>query len=351
MPDDIVPQAKAKLTADNVLFYSIVAAVVPVLLYTALIYWVDRYEKEPWWLLSAAFIWGAIPAAILSLLFNMLFSLPFFFVLPESSAELAAGGVVAPVVEELAKALVLFLILLVQHHELDSPLDGIIYGAMVGMGFAMVENILYYTAEFGASGQAGWNTLIVVRGILFGLNHSLFSAITGLGIALARMSNNWLVRIGAPLMGLAVAILLHAIHNFSMFAGSPGAFLFGLVFDWGGVVMTVGIIGLALIQERAWMKEYLREEVALGTLSDEEYQLVSSAARRNRYRTGLLLSQGLSAYRLSGRRYRHCSELAYRKRHHSHFNDVASLQAIDRLRKSIADSASGLDRGSEVKGI
>ena len=55
---------------------SLLAAAVPVLFYVALIYWVDRYEKEPWWLLATAFLWGAIPAALLALLFNTALSLP-----------------------------------------------------------------------------------------------------------------------------------------------------------------------------------------------------------------------------------------------------------------------------------
>ena len=104
------------MTADNVLLYSLVAAVAPVLFYVALIYWVDRYEKEPWWLLSAAFLWGAIPAALLALVANVLFSAPLYVIFDERAAEMAAAGVFAPVIEEVAKALVLFLILFLRRH-------------------------------------------------------------------------------------------------------------------------------------------------------------------------------------------------------------------------------------------
>lgn len=325
------------MTADNFLFYSVIAAVVPVLLYVGLIYWVDHYEKEPVWLLSAAFIWGAIPAALLALLFNSLFSLPFYFLLSESSAELASGGAIAPVVEEIAKGLVLFLILVLRRNELDSPLDGIIYGTMVGMGFAMVENILYYSSYFRDSGAAGWNELVLVRGMVFGLNHALYSAMTGLGIALARMSNRWPVRIGAPFLGLLAAITLHSVHNVAMFSGSLPGFLTGLTFGWGGVVLTIAIIVLSLYQERRWMRDYLTEEVSMGTLTADEYHTVSSAVRRGRRRMGLLFREGVGPYRLAGRRYHRLSELAYRKRHHAHFNDDASLQAIAVLRQSIVD--------------
>lgn len=325
------------MTTDNYLFYSVIAAVVPVLLYVGLIYWVDHYEKEPVWLLSAAFVWGAIPAALLALLFNTLFSLPFYFLLSENTAELASGGAIAPVVEEITKGLVLFIILVMRRHELDSPLDGIIYGAMVGMGFAMVENILYYTTYFRENGPAGWNELVLIRGIVFGLNHALYSAMTGLGIAVARMSNYWPVRIFAPLLGLMAAMALHAVHNVSMFAGSLGGFLTGLTFGWGGVLLTMAIIVLSLYQERRWMRQYLTEEVGLGTLTADEYHRVSSAFRRGNHRMGLLFREGIGSYRLAGRRYHRLSELAYRKRHHAHFNDEASRQAIISLRQSIVE--------------
>lgn len=325
------------MSAENYVLISVLAAALPVLFYIGLIYWVDHYEKEPVWLLSAAFVWGAIPAAILALIFNTLFSLPFYALFSESSADLAAGGAIAPVVEELVKGLALFLILVVQRHELDSPLDGIIYGAMVGMGFAMVENVLYYTTYFAESGASGWNELVFVRGVIFGLNHALYSSLTGLGIALAQLSRNWAVRITAPLLGLFAAIALHAIHNVAMFTGTVAGFLTGLTFGWGGVLLTMAIIVLSLHQERRWMRHYLAEEVGLGTLTAEEFETVSSARRRSRRRVGLLLNEGVGSYRLAGRRYHRLSELAYRKRHHAHFQDDASSQAITVLRRSITE--------------
>lgn len=344
---EIITWTDTHVTADNYLLYSVIAAVVPVLLYVALIYWVDQYEKEPAWLLSAAFIWGAVPAALLALFFNTVLSLPFYFLLSEPSAEMASGGAIAPVVEEVTKGLVLFLILVVRRHELDSPLDGIIYGAMVGMGFAMVENILYYATYFGENGAAGWNELVLVRGIIFGLNHALYSSLTGLGIALARMTRSWPARIAAPLLGLAAAITLHAIHNLSMFNGTLPAFITGLTFGWGGVLLTIAIIILALYQERRWMRHYLFEEINLGTLTAAEMQMVSSATRRSRHRMRLLLKGELAEYRRAGSRFHRLSELAYRKRHHAHFNDEGSATAIASLRQAIVDlEGSGTELGA-----
>lgn len=324
------------MTDDNYLLYSVLASVLPALLYVGIIYWADRYEKEPLWLLSATFLWGAIPGPLLALFFNAALSLPFYFLFSASFTDFASSGAIAPVVEEIAKGLALFMILFIQRNELDSPLDGIIYGAMVGMGFAMVENVVYYISYFEESGGAGWNELVLMRGMIFGLNHALYTSMTGLGIALSRVSKHKLIRIIAPFLGLMAAMMLHAIHNIAMMGGAPRFFLAGLVFDWGGVVMTILVIALALYKEQRWMRRYLREEVELGTLTADEYHIVQSAALRSRYRLGLLFTEGPAAFVRSGQRFRRLSELAYCKRRYAHFSDEDTLRNIASLRGSIA---------------
>ncbi len=314
---------------------SLLAAAVPVLFYVWLIYWVDRYEKEPWWLLAAAFLWGAIPAALLALIFNTALSLPLYALLNPGPAELLSGGFFAPIIEEIAKGLILILIFVLWRQELDSPLDGLVYGALVGMGFAMVENVLYYQSAFAAGGQTVWNSTVLIRGVIFGLSHAFYTSLTGLGIALARLSPSRPVRILAPLLGLGAAIFFHALHNVTMFGGTALSFLAGLTFDWGGVLLTVVIIVLVLARERQWMQHYLADEVTQGTLTADEYALVRSAAARNRRRLGLLLSDGPNAWRRSGRRYRECTELAYLKRHHAIFGDERSHAAAERLRETL----------------
>ena len=46
---------------------SLLFAVIPTLCYVAIVWWCDRYEKEPFWLLAAAFLWGAVPAILLAI--------------------------------------------------------------------------------------------------------------------------------------------------------------------------------------------------------------------------------------------------------------------------------------------
>ena len=82
---------------------TVLASVAPAVLYSLMVWWLDRYEKEPWGLLAATFIWGAIPAILLSLVAEFTVGIPFSDVFGEAAAELFGGSVVAPVVEESVK--------------------------------------------------------------------------------------------------------------------------------------------------------------------------------------------------------------------------------------------------------
>ena len=67
-------------------------------------------------------------------------------VVTESEATGEAFGAVisAPLVEESAKAIILLIFFFAKRDEFDGVVDGIVYAAMVGLGFAMTENIQYY---------------------------------------------------------------------------------------------------------------------------------------------------------------------------------------------------------------
>ncbi|MBK8987742.1 MAG: PrsW family intramembrane metalloprotease [Chloroflexi bacterium] len=322
----------------TILFLSILAAAAPVLLYIGLVYWVDRYEKEPWWLLAAAFFWGAVPSILFAYLFNTLFSLPFFFLAGETLGETLGASFVAPIVEESIKGLAVLGIFVLWRHEIDSPLDGIIYGAMVGLGFALVENVFYFVAVYQEGGVEAWGMNVFLRGIVFGLNHALFSSLTGLGVAVARLSTNPLTKVGALIGGWATAVFLHFLHNFTLSFGNLLC-LVALFSDWAGVLLTLLIIVWALLQERQWLRHYLAEEVSLGYLTSSQYLTVCSGRARIRRQLHVLLASGPAAYWRTVSLHHHLSELAYKKHHYARFQDEQSLQMIQRLRGSIQERA------------
>lgn len=320
-----------------IILLSCVAAFIPAIIYLAIIYWFDRYEKEPLWLLTATFFWGAVPSIILALIFNLIFGLPFYALAGEGVGDALVATLVAPPVEETAKGLALLGIFFFLRHEIDSLLDGIIYGAMVGMGFAMVENVFYFVGIFEEGGYEAWSMLVFLRAIVFGLNHSLFASLTGLGLAVARLTTNTGVRIGAPILGWSGAVALHFLHNL---AASTQQLLFcfaALIADWGGVWLMLLIIIWALVQERRWIREYLAEEVAWGTLTTSQYEMACSGRKRFFHRTNMLFSQGPVAFWKAGNFYHQCSELAYKKHHFKLHQDKKSEQLIPVFRQKISE--------------
>jgi RsiW-degrading membrane proteinase PrsW (M82 family) len=320
---------------------SILAAIVPTVLYVVIIYWFDRYEKEPLWLLVAAFLWGAVPAILISFVLNTLLSVPLLLVLGDELGQAAAPSIIGPPVEETIKSMALVAIFIFWRSEIDSPLDGIIYGAMVGMGFAMVENVYYFVQTFNSGGVEAWGVNIVLRAVVFGLNHALFSSFAGLGIAIARLSTRKWVKIVLPLLGWLTAVFLHFLHNFTVTLGNAFIFL-ALFFDWGGLVLVLGIIMWAVLQERRWLRQYLAEEVALGTLTVSQFTLASSGRNRVTFLFKTFFNRGYKANRRAAHFLLQCSHLAYTKHHWKLFQDEKSALAINELRQEIATLATQL---------
>src|SRR3954462_1181935 len=165
-------------------------------------FWLDRYEPEPAGYRLADLGWGAVAAGVLSFITEQ-----FLFGVP-GTTEFVHAAVAAPVIEELAKGLFLVAIVVFRRSEVDGVLDGIIYGALVGIGFAFVEDVVYYLQSLQA-GQLG--VTFFLRGIMGPFAHPLFTAATGKGVGLAVSSRHPGVRVMAPILGFTAAILMHAV--------------------------------------------------------------------------------------------------------------------------------------------
>lgn len=288
---------------------SIVAGIVPMVLYAVALYWLDRYEKEPLLLIGAAFLWGFVPAAIFSLITQLVLGVP--FLLMDESGVLAnfVGAVfLAPVTEELFKGLAVLLIFLLWKNEFDGVFDGILYGGLVGFGFAAIENILYFSS-YGID-------LIFLRAFVFGLNHAFFTSLIGIGFGVARHSRSGLVRFAAPLIGLAGAMFVHFLHNatVSFVADVPALCLLTLLSDYGGTLFVFVVILLAMRRERDWIRRQLPQEVAHGTLSQEQAAILGRPLQRVQHSLAALFSRGPAGWLRVTRFQQLATELAY-KRH------------------------------------
>ncbi|HUS69537.1 MAG TPA: PrsW family glutamic-type intramembrane protease [Anaerolineae bacterium] len=317
---------------------TVLAAVAPAVLYCLIVWWLDRYEKEPWGLLAATFIWGAIPAILLSLIAEFVIGAPFAAFLGQSGADVAAGSVVAPVVEESVKALAILAVFLIFRREFDGVMDGIVYGALVGFGFAMTENGLFFLAALVEGDAAMWLALVFVRTLVFGLNHGLFSGIVGMGFGYASMADSAWKRWLAPVVALGAAIFVHAVHNLSTTLASELCWpvVISLLNDWGGVAILVIIVFLSWDREKRCITEELDGEVTAGTLSQDVYDTATSYGARVSAQWKALASNGPSdAWRVR-RLHQRATELAFAKRRLQRApGDKVGERVVSRLREQI----------------
>src|SRR5207342_2496542 len=103
-------------------------------------------------------------------------------------------------------------------------LDGMVYAAMVGLGFAMTENVLYYS-HAAVHGGVPLAATFFMRGVLAPFTHPVFTCMTGIGLAIAATTPRHWLRVAAPAAGLLAAILLHSLWNTSATVEDGAAFV------------------------------------------------------------------------------------------------------------------------------
>lgn len=301
-------------TGPVALLIGMLCATIPVPIYVTLVLWIDRYESEPIWLLTAAFCWGAFVAVFIAFVLNTAGVIGVAVMTHNAQAAETSGAVIfAPIVEESAKALFLFIIFFLMRDEFDGVIDGIVYAALVALGFAMTENIQYYGKAVLKGGDVLTVTL-VLRGFMAPFSHPLFTSMTGIGLGLARQSQNMAVKFITPLVGLSMAIALHAIWNGSGAAGGFLAFLLTyVVIMVPAFLIILVVIIFSLRREGRLMREFLLPDLQRGVLTQQEYEQLCSIARRMNASFNALSRGGMAGWRASRQFNQIGSELAFHR--------------------------------------
>jgi RsiW-degrading membrane proteinase PrsW (M82 family) len=308
----------------------------PMLLFAYVVYWVDRYEKEPISLLGGVFLWGAIIAAGAAFIVNSFLGLGIYmFTGSQAFTELSTASVFAPIIEETLKGMACLFVFLFFKREFDSVLDGIVYASITAIGFAATENIYYiYTYGFQQNGLNGILYMFFIRVILVGWQHPFYTAFIGIGLAVSRLSRTNSIKILAPIIGLTIAIFAHSVHNLisTLFHGLE-SLAFSLAFDWSGWIAMIIFVVWALAREQKWIVTQLPHEVANGIITPAQYNTACSTSAQTIARMRALFA---GKYRLIDRFYLMTAELAYKKHQASTLGEQEQNQAeIDRVRQQL----------------
>ena len=195
----------------------------------------DYYGREPFRFIVGMFLWGVL-ATFFAFFLNTTASIILGLILSAGFAELVLAVFVAPVVEETCKGL--GLLVLSGHHEFKGVFDGILYGFAIGMGFAFIENWLYFATNaspIAVGGLGDWTYNILYRSFLCSLAHGCFTGATGafVGLLKGRRGGHGSAFLGF-FLGLPIAILLHGSFNLAAYVDSYVNITYGVpvpVFD------------------------------------------------------------------------------------------------------------------------
>ncbi|MEV0130820.1 PrsW family glutamic-type intramembrane protease [Dactylosporangium sp. NPDC050688] len=271
------------------LVIGVAAAVIPVPVLVSCFLWLDRYEPEPIRYLVFVFGWGACVATAVALVVNTAGG-----VLADrlGLSESIVAVLVAPFIEESMKALGPILLFWRRPRAFSGLIDGIVYCGLSATGFAMVENILYLgfkgyadTAEEAGpvNGAVALVAIFVVRILMTGFAHPLFTSMTGIGLGIASRSSTKAVRWLAPIAGLLLAMLLHGSWNLMSVTASASAWV--LLYGYFAVMMPIFLcmVGFALWQrsnEGKLTERMLTEYARAGWFSPPEVAALGTLGRR-----------------------------------------------------------------------
>jgi protease PrsW len=287
----------------------------------AIIYFLDLYEHEPISILAAAVLWGGIAATTLAIYTNTpLMELIFKVTGDPTFTQSWSAALTAPFVEEGFKALGVILLIAIARAELDDVLDGFVWGAMVGIGFLLVEDVLYFVRAFAQTGT--YDTLFgmfMIRILGAGpYSHFLYTGLVGMGIAYytTRTDQVWGRRVGIGLLLAAAGVAAHFFWNSPIFSGlleEGGLVGWAVYVTIKGLPMLIGlilIVRLARQRERRWFRTFSQTFFDDGAITEGELAELGGLRARRRARQAAGRAKGPAGKKLKGQIQRQQINLA-----------------------------------------
>jgi RsiW-degrading membrane proteinase PrsW (M82 family) len=312
---------------------------------------IDRNEKEPWRLVLVAAAWGAVVATSLVIWAESLWQEIAIRTLVPGPGFDVSTAFSAGILEELAKGSAVVLLFLVMRNEFDNVVDGIVYGAAVGLGFNFMESVAYMTnlyAIFAPDGIGGYAAGFQwyarqVLGLFFG--HATYTAFVGAGIGIARQLPSTRKKLIAIAAGFLVAIAAHFAWDawLNLFPIEKNNFaileihLRTLIMTGPFTAAVVALLLLGLHIESQALADQFRKEAALGSgsITPDEVPILMSPWRRFQQRLRVLGRGGLRAYVRLARLQTAQVDLAMERWHRDRQEVDTPLEAEQELRRQV----------------
>jgi RsiW-degrading membrane proteinase PrsW (M82 family) len=312
---------------------------IPIFFYVWFVWWIDHHDREPLVLIAVAFLWGAVASILISLVLETVFAIP-MLLFSEGAQKAVSFVFLAPIIEEISKSLILLVFLF--NRRFNRMLDGIVYGAVVGFGFAASENLMYYVSTYFTKGVGIWIIVVIMRTMLTAVGHAVYTAITGAGVSIMKFARQRWMRFVFPPMALLVAIVLHSLFNLGVISTELYSLLFfpiSIAIVFFGVIAIAIALFLGLHDEGSCIRTQLADELRSGLITEGEYEIVQSYLKRRSRSFKILSEYGYTEYRAATRLFEYEMDLAFAKDELSRTSSEKQrkdvLRRINELRDSI----------------
>ena len=301
--------------------FSIVLLTLYVVPVAIAIWLLDLFEREPISLVLAAFLWGGVVSIGLAVTVNTAFLEALAKLAGPNFAQTWGSAIVAPPVEETLKYLGVVMIFLVARTEIDDLFDGFVYGAIIGLGFAAVENVQYFIQAVAGAGGADQIGpvfgMFLLRSIMVGAYmHVLWTGLTGLGFAYyvtqrhEPRQKRLLVAAGLFVLGVVAHFIWNSPLLTELLAGFGGIVMFGLIKGLPFLGFLVLLVVLAHRRERRWFSTYTAADVGTDVLTEQELAELGGLRSRWSARRKMGQRKGPQGARLIGQLQREQINLA-----------------------------------------
>lgn len=241
----------------------------------------DLNGQVRWFVYLGALAWGASVGAGWALVINSVGGL---VIAGEAGGDAGYTAliVMVPLREELFKGLGLLVLFACLEDSFDNSLEGLVLGAACGVGFAGVENLIYFAGFLERGGEDELIYWGSYRALIFlPVSHPLYTAFTGAGFGFCREFMGKKVRVVMPFFGLALAVGLHmawngAVVGIGLFDEGEETLLkvLGMTLILGGMAfcLFVFLLRLAISREIDLLDRWLRPELEQGFVTKEELE-------------------------------------------------------------------------------